>query len=415
MHKRIEKLVVVGGGTAGWMAAALVKRVLGNQVAVEVVESETIGTIGVGEATIPPIHYLNAVLGISEADFLRETNGSIKLAISFEGWRVPGESYFHTFGVPGRNHAFCDFQHFWARGLRLGQTRSLWDYDLNYLACKTGRFGRPRSQDPFLDVPYAYHFDSGLYGQYLRKICEANEVKRTEGLIEQVLLEPESGHVRALKLQDGREVIGDLFVDCSGMRGLLIQQALGVPYEDWSHWLPCDRALAVPSERLASTLPYTRAIAHAAGWQWQIPLQHRIGNGLVYSSRHISDDEATATLMANLPAPALAEPKLIRFRTGRTRDAWAKNVCAIGLSGGFLEPLESTSIYLIQSAIVRLLKLFPHEGITQALVDEYNAQSKLEYETIRDFIILHYHVNERPDTGFWQDVRHMAVPERLRN
>ena len=415
MQKRVAKVVVVGGGTAGWMSAALIRRILGTQVAVEVVESETIGTVGVGEATIPPIHHLNAVLGISEAEFLRETNGSIKLAISFEGWRVPGESYFHTFGVPGRNHAFCDFQHFWARGLRLGQTRSLWDYDLNYLACKTGRFGRPRTQDPFLDVPYAYHFDSGLYGQFLRKICVANGVKRTEGLIEQVLLAPESGHVRTLRLQDGREVSGDLFVDCSGMRGLLIQQKLEVPYEDWSHWLPCDRALAVPTERLPHTLPYTRSIAHDAGWQWQIPLQHRIGNGLVYSSRHLSDDEATATLMANLPAPALAEPKLIRFRTGRVRDTWARNVCAIGLSGGFLEPLESTSIYLIQSAIVRLLKLFPHEGITQALVDEYNAQSKLEYETIRDFIILHYHVNERPDTGFWRDVRHMAVPERLRD
>jgi tryptophan halogenase len=415
MSRRIEKVVVVGGGTAGWMSAALIRRVLGTQVSVEVVESATIGTVGVGEATIPPIQHLNAVLGISESEFLRETCASIKLAISFEGWRVPGESYFHTFGAAGRNHAFCDFQHFWARGLRLGQTRSLWDYDLNYLCCKTGRFGRPRTHDPFLEVPYAYHFDSGLYGQYLRRISEANGVKRTEGLISHALVDPESGHVRTLRLQDGREVHGDLFVDCSGMRGLLIQQQLEVPYDDWSHWLPCDRALAVPSERLPPTVPYTRSIAHQAGWQWQIPLQHRIGNGLVYSSRHISDDEAAATLMANLPAPALAEPRLIRFRTGRVRDTWVKNVCAVGLSGGFLEPLESTSIYLIQSAIVRLLKLFPHAGITQALVDEYNAQSKLEYETIRDFIILHYHVNERPDAGFWRDVRHMDVPERLRD
>lgn len=414
MSRHIKKVVVVGGGTAGWMSAALIRRVLGTQVVVEVVESEAIGIVGVGEATIPPIQYVNAVLGISEAEFLRETRASIKLAIRFEGWRVPGEDYFHTFGVPGRNHAFCDFQHFWARGLALGHTRSLWDYDLNYLCCKAGRFGRPRTQDPFVDVPFAYHFDSGLYGQFLRKISEANGVQRTEGLISHVTLNPETGDVRTLHLQDGRQVQGDLFVDCSGMRGLLIQQQLQVPYEDWSHWLPCDRALAVPSERLAATLPYTRSIAHQAGWQWQIPLQHRIGNGLVYCSRYLSDDEAAATLLANLPAPALSEARLIRFRTGRTRDAWARNVCAVGLSSGFLEPLESTSIYLIQSAIVRLLKLFPHEGITPALVDEYNAQSKLEYETIRDFIILHYHVNERPDTGFWRDVRHMSVPDRLR-
>jgi tryptophan halogenase len=415
MSRCITKVVVVGGGTAGWMSAALIRRVLGTQVAVELVESEAIGIVGVGEATIPPIQVLNSVLGIPEGEFLRETRASIKLAIRFEGWRVPGESYFHTFGTPGQNHAFCDFQHFWRRGQQLGRAQGLWDYDLNYLCCERGLFGRPRTQDPFLDVPYAYHFDSGLYGQYLRKISQANGVTRTEGLISQVLLDPESGHVRTLRLQDGREVHGDLFVDCSGMRGLLIQQQLDVGYEDWSHWLPCDRALAVPSERLAHTLPYTRSIAHRAGWQWQIPLQHRIGNGLVYSSRHISDDEAVATLLGNLPGPALAEPRVIPFRTGRVREQWARNVCAVGLSSGFLEPLESTSIYLIQSAIVRLLKLFPHQGITPALVDEYNAQSRLEYETIRDFIILHYHVNERTDSAFWHEVRHMSVPQRLRD
>jgi len=276
-------------------------------------------------------------------------------------------------------------------------------------------FGRPRSQDPFLEVPHAYHFDSGLYGQYLRRISEANGVVRTEGLIAQVSTDAVSGHVHTLRLQDGRAVQGDLFIDCSGMRGLLIQQTLGVGYDDWSHWLPCDRALAVPSERLATTLPYTRSIAHPAGWQWQIPLQHRIGNGLVYSSRHMSDDEAAATLLANLPAPALAEPRLIPFRTGRARAQWARNVCAVGLSSGFLEPLESTSIHLIQSAVVRLLKLFPHQGITPALVDEYNTQSKQEFETIRDFIILHYHLNERPDSDFWRDARNMAVPPRLRD
>jgi tryptophan 7-halogenase len=405
MGERFAKVVVVGGGTAGWMSAALIRRVLGAQVAV----------VGVGEATIPPIQVLNAVLGIPEGEFLRETRASIKLAIRFEGWRRPGESYLHTFGTPGRNHAFCDFQHFWRRGQQLGVAGSLWDYDLNALCCEAGVFGRPRTQDPFLEVPHAYHFDSGLYGQYLRRISEANGVVRTEGLIARVVTDPVSGHVRALCLEDGRTVQGDLFVDCSGMRGLLIQQTLGVGYDDWSHWLPCDRALAVPSERLPTTRPYTRSIAHRAGWQWQIPLQHRIGNGLVYSSRHMSDDEAVATLMANLPAPALGEPRRIPFRTGRARAQWARNVCAVGLSSGFLEPLESTSIHLIQSAIVRLLKLFPHEGITPALVEAYNAQSAQEFETIRDFIILHYHLNERPDSDFWRDLRHMAVPPRLRD
>ena len=413
MSNPISKVVIVGGGTAGWMSAALLRKVLGDKIAIELVESEQIGIVGVGEATIPPIQHVNSVLGIDEAEFLRETKATIKLAIRFENWRVRGEQYYHTFGAPGRSQAFCHFHHFWNRARLAGHHSNLWDYDLSYLACEANKFAKLQVQDPIWELPYAYHFDSSLYGQYLRRYSEARGVVRTEGLIQDVKLDPESGAVTAVALQGGGEVSGDLFVDCSGGRGLLIRQALGTGFEDWSHWLPCDRAMAVPSERFAQTLPFTRSIAHSAGWQWRIPLQHRNGNGLVFSSRHYSDDEAADLLLANLDSKPVGDPKIIPFRTGRTRKQWNRNVVAVGLSSGFLEPLESTSIYLIQSAIVRLLHLFPHAGVTESLVDEYNRQSATEWELIRDFIILHYHVNERDDSQFWRDLRRMDVPERL--
>ena len=411
----IKKCVVVGGGTAGWMTAALMAKLLGNKITIELVESEDIGIVGVGEATIPPIQNVNRVLGIDEAEFLRETNATIKLAIRFENWRVPGERYFHTFGTSGQGLAFCPFHHFWTRAQQLGYTSNLWDYDLNYLCCDEGKFAKLETKNKDFELPYAYHFDSSLYGAFLRKYSEKMGVTRTEGLIEHAVIDHDSGHIKSLKLKNGKEVHGDLFVDCSGARGLLINKYLGTGYEDWSHWLPCDTAIAVPSERFENTLPYTRAIAHQAGWQWRIPLQHRNGNGLVYCSRYYSDDEASNLLLNNLDSTAIGDPRIIRFRTGRTRKQWNRNVVAIGLSSGFLEPLESTSIYLIQSAIVRLIHLFPHEAVTRALQEEYNRQSKLEYELIRDFIILHYHVNERDDHQFWRDVRRMDVPERLRH
>ena len=415
MEKLTKKVVVVGGGTAGWMSAALLSRVLGQQVQIELVESDAIGIIGVGEATIPPIQHVNAVLGLDEAEFLRETKASIKLAIRFENWRVRGEQYYHTFGAPGRSQAFCHFHHFWTRAQQAGQHSNLWDYDLNYLCCEEGKFAKMKVSDPMFELPYAYHFDSSLYGQYLRRYSEARGVTRTEGLIRKVDLDPESGHVTRLGLDNGRQVEGDFFIDCSGGRGLLIQQQLGVGFEDWGHWLPCDRALAIPSKRFDQTAPYTRSIAHGAGWQWRIPLQHRNGNGLVYSSRHYSDDQAADILLSHLDSEALEdEPRLIRFRTGRARKQWHRNVVAIGLSSGFLEPLESTSIYLIQSAIVRLVKMFPHAGVLPTMVDEYNRQSQVEFEYIRDFIILHYHLNEREDTQFWRDLREMEVPSRLK-
>ena len=389
----IKKVVVVGGGTAGWMSAALLKRVLGDTVDIELVESEQIGIVGVGEATIPPIQHVNAVLGVDEAEFLRETKSTIKLAIRFENWRVQGEKYYHTFGAPGRSQAFCNFHHFWTRAQQAGHKSNLWDYDLNYLCAEAGKFAKLQVDDPMWELHYAYHFDASLYGAFLRKYSEKRGVKRTEGMIDQVNINPESGHVESLALRDGQLITGDFFIDCSGIRGLLIHKTLNTGYEDWSHWLPCDRAMAVPTERFKETLPFTRAIAHSAGWQWRIPLQHRNGNGLVYSSNHYSDDEAASILMGNLESKAIGDPKIIPFRTGRTRKQWNRNVVAVGLSSGFLEPLESTSIYLIQSAIVRLTHLFPHAGVTDELVEEYNRQSKIEYELIRDFIILHYYLN----------------------
>ena len=413
MKNIIKKVVIVGGGTAGWMSAALLKKVIGTPIDVVLIESEEIGTVGVGEATIPPIRLVNNVLGINEAEFLRETKATMKLAIKFENWRVPGEGYFHTFGAPGKSMAFCQFHHFWKRAQMLGHDSDLWQYDLNYLCAIEGRFAHFNTQDPILELPYAYHFDASLYARFLRKFCEKIGVTRVEGLIENVAQDPQSGHIQSVKLQSGQVIEGDLFIDCSGFKGLLIQQTLGTGYDDWSHLLPCDSAVAVPSERFEKTLPYTRAIAHSAGWQWRIPLQHRNGNGLVYCTSHCSDDEAAHTLLSNLDSQPLGEPKVIRFKTGRRRQQWHKNVIAVGLSSGFLEPLESTSIHLIQSAIVRLIHLFPHNGINAANVAEYNQQSELEYEQIRDFLILHYHVNERTDSQFWRNMRDMQVPESL--
>ena len=413
MSRRVKSVVVVGGGTAGWMAAALIAKVIGKSVRIDLVESEAIGVIGVGEATIPPIQTLNSVLGINEVDFLRETKATIKLAIRFENWGQQGQSYYHTFGTSGRNLGFCPFHHFHTRARQSGMAVNYWDYDLNYLCAEAGKFAPTSGHDPIWDMPYAYHFDSALYGQFLRRLSEGMGVRRTEGRIEEVRRCATSGDVTSVVLDDGREISGDLFIDCSGQRGLLIQQALRTGYEDWDHWLPCDRAMAVPSERFATTTPYTRAIAHQAGWQWRIPLQHRNGNGLVYSSRHTTDEQAAQLLLGHLDSRALDEPRTIAFRTGRARRQWNRNVVAVGLSSGFLEPLESTSIYLIQSAIVRLLNLFPQDQNSAALRDEYNRQSQREYELIRDFIILHYHANARDHAPFWRDLREMALPDRL--
>lgn len=413
MQDPVRKVVIAGGGTAGWMTAALLKKVLQAQVDIELVESEDVGTIGVGEATIPPIQTFNQFLGLDEKAFLRETNGTIKLAIAFENWRKQGESYFHTFGAPGATLGICGFQHYWLRARKAGLDASLWDFDLNYLGCKAGKFNKIQSENPVYNMGYAYHFDSTLYGQFLRRLAEQAGAKRTEGMIEHVSLNTKTGFVNGLQLTDGRQVTGDFFIDCTGMRSLLLQKALGVAYEDWSHWLAADSALAVPSQRHQQTAPYTRSIAREVGWQWRIPLTHRNGNGLVYSSAYLNDDKARNMLMDNLDTEALDEPRKIRFKTGRAEKQWHKNVVAIGLSSGFLEPLESTSIHLIQSAIVRLLKMFPNNAVTPSMEALYNEESKDEYETIRDFIILHYYLNERDDSDFWQDMQRLTLPDRL--
>lgn len=411
----IKKLVIAGGGTAGWMTAALASKLLAPNVAIELVESESIGIVGVGEATIPPIQAFNQVMGLDEREFLRETNGTIKLAIKFENWRTQGESYFHTFGAPGAQMGFCNFNHFWQRAKALGDTHSIWDYDINYLFCEQNGFNQINTQNPLYQVPYAYHFDSSLYGRYMRKLAENAGVVRTEGIIDHVAQDPHSGFITSLTLQSGQVVEGDMFIDCTGIRALLIQKTLGVAYENWSDLLPANSAIAVQTDRHETLVPYTRSIAHAKGWQWQIPLTHRNGNGIVFSDKYMSDDEARATLLANLTAKTVNEPRVIKFTTGRTTQQWCKNVVAVGLSSGFLEPLESTSIHLIQSAVVRLMKLFPQQAIEQSAIDAFNAESKTEYETIRDFIILHYYVNERDDSDFWRDMRALNIPDRLRH
>jgi len=413
MDKAINKVVILGGGTAGWMSASLLKKLLGSAIEVELVESETIGTIGVGEATIPPIKLFNTALGINEAEFIRETKATIKLGIKFDNWKEQGDSYYHTFGAAGKSLAFCQFHHLLKRSQELGNDSHLWEYDLNYLCSEANKFAQINSKDPILELPSAYHFDASLYAVYLRKFSERVGVKRTEGLVEDVVQCQQTGFIKSLLLKDGLNIEGDLFIDCSGMAAILIEKKLRTGFEDWSHWLRCDRALAVPSKRFDTTHPYTRSIAHSAGWQWRIPLQHRNGNGLVFSSTHYSEEEASNILLSNLDSEALGDPMLIKYRTGRARKQWNKNVIAIGLSSGFLEPLESTSIHLIQSAIVRLVHLFPHKGINLSSIKQYNKQSQIEFEQIRDFIILHYHVNQRNDSQFWRDLREMEIPDSL--
>ncbi|MBA6224194.1 tryptophan 7-halogenase [Colwellia sp. MB02u-18] len=414
MSNDIRNVVIAGGGTAGWMTASLMRKVLPESIHITLIESEQIGIVGVGEATIPPIHIFNNYIGLDEKEFLIETKATIKLAIKFEHWKKQGEHYFHTFGAPGANIGFCSFQHYFFRAKKAGLSASIWDFDLNYLCSASAKFNKINTKNPLYDLQYAYHFDSELYGKLLRRKSEQAGVRRIEGIIDHIKIDPITGFIDKLKLKTGVEVEGDLFIDCTGQRGLLIKEALGVAYESWSKYLPADSAIAVPTERLESPLPYTKSIAHDIGWQWQIPLAHRNGNGIVYSSQYTSDDIALQTLTSNLHGKMLDTPKTIRFNTGRSEKQWHKNVIAIGMSSGFLEPLESTSIHLIQSSIVRLLKMFPNHGIKEEVVSLYNSESKKELEQIRDFIILHYHVNERNGDDFWNDMKNMDVPSRLK-
>ncbi len=415
-NKPVREVVILGGGTAGWISASLLVKLLGKSIRITLVESDEIGIIGVGEATIPPIMTFNAALGIDEKAFVRATKGTIKLGIEFENWRQIGDRYMHAFGSIGKEFPSCNFHHFWVRSQKLGMPYDFWDFSLAYQAAVQHKFGHLAKIDG-VNLPglsYAYHFDAGLYAQFLRQFSENLGVRRIEGKVSQVLRHADNGDVATLVLQNGEQVNGDLFIDCSGLHALLIEKTLNTGYEDWSHWLPADSALAVPCASVEPITPYTKSIAHAKGWQWRIPLQHRIGNGFVYSSKYCSDEEAKATLLANLDGAPLAEPRKISFKTGRRRKQWSHNVVSIGLSSGFLEPLESTSIHLIQSGVLRLLKFFPNNGISPAMRDEFNRLSQIEFEQIRDFIILHYKLNERTDSQYWLDCARMDVPETLR-
>ncbi len=414
----LQHVVIVGGGTSGWMTAAMLAKVLQGKVAITLVESDEIGIVGVGEATIPPIRLFNKILEIDEDEFVRETMGSFKLGIEFVNWGRLGERYLHGFGGFGQQLWTVDFHQYWLKMWLAGKAPDLERYSITRMACRANRFMRPAEDmpnSPLSQITYAFHFDASMYARYLRRYAEARGVRRVEGLIGHVQLHAHNGHVQSLQLKDGRRVEGDFFIDCSGFRGLLIEQTLGTGWEDWSHWLPCDRAVAVPCEGQPEITPYTRSTAHRAGWQWRIPLQHRTGNGHVYSSRHVSDDEAAATLLANLDGKPLAEPRLLRFTAGMRRKMWNRNVVAIGLASGFLEPLESTSIHLVQAAIGKLLTLFPTKGFNAPDIDEFNAQMDFEYTRVRDFIILHYHLNQRTDSPFWTACREMDVPASLKH
>lgn len=414
--KQVKRIVIVGGGSAGWMSAAAISNALGKSAEITLIESEAIGTVGVGEATIPPIRQFNQRLGISEADFLRATKGSFKLGIEFAGWTKAGESYFHPFGHYGADFdVHVPFHHYWlADHIGGGQAGPLDDYSICYTASKSGRFTHP-NRDPRQvqsRLDYAYHFDATLYAVYLRTYAEARHVVRIEGRVSDVKLNPENGHIQSVQLDDGQSLEGDLFLDCTGFVGVLIERAMKTGYEDWSKWLPCNRAVAIPSESSGDPLPYTRSICREAGWQWRIPLQHRTGNGYVYCDRFSSREKAEQVLRNNIDGAPLSDAKHLRFVTGRRKKFWNKNCVAVGLSAGFMEPLESTSLHLIQFAIMRLLTLFPDIEMSPLLAEEYNRLTTAEYERIRDFLVLHYIANER-DEPFWKEMAALDISNKL--
>ena len=412
---RIRRIVIVGGGTAGWMAAALLAKALGAGVAIRLVESAEIGTVGVGEATIPQIRHINRFLGLDEDDMLRAVHGTYKLGVQLNGFGRLGDSYLHAFGDLGLPLGLTPFHHYWLRSRSRADAPDLWAYSLNAAAAAENRFAPLEKvpDSPIGGIRYAYHFDASRYAQYLREHIAPGAVQRIEGKVVDVRLRAGDGFIESLQLDNGEIVEGDFFIDCSGFRGLLIEGALNTGYENWQHWLPCDRALAVASAPGGPMRPYTQASARTAGWQWRIPLRHRVGNGHVYCSRFISDDEAASQLLANLETEALGDPRPLRFVTGMRALAWNRNCLALGLAAGFMEPLESTSIHLVQSGINRLLAMFPDRHCEQQLVDEYNRQTRFEYERVRDFLILHYKATERTDTPFWQQCGAMDIPPAL--
>jgi tryptophan halogenase len=409
MPRLPRRIVIAGGGTAGWMAAAAIARTLGPVAELTLVESDAIGTIGVGESTIPPLVAYNRLLGIGEADFMRATQATFKLGIMFENWKAQGARYFHSFGGTGKDHWSAGFQHFWLHGQTQGHHQSYDDYCLELKAAEAGKFAHL----PDDRINYAYQLDSSLYAGFLRRMAEADGCRRVEGRIAGVELNSENGSIAALRLDGERRIEGDLFIDCTGFRALLIEGALHAGFDDWTHWLPCDAAVAIQTANVRPPLPYTRAIAHDAGWQWRIPLQHRAGNGIVYCSRYLDHDAALERLLGSIEGKTLTEPNRIRFTTGARRRQWHRNCIAIGLSSGFMEPLESTSIHLIQRAVLRLLRMLPAGRPSPRDIAEFNDQQFTDMEQIRDFLILHYKATERRDSPFWRHCAAMTVPESL--
>ncbi len=407
---KVQNVVIVGGGTAGWTAAASIARLIGANLNVVLVESDAIGTVGVGEATIPPFRTMHRLLKVNEAEFLAGVQGTIKLGISFENWRAVGHEYTHSFGVTGQGCWAAGFQHFWLKARELGFAEDYGHYAPELMAAKAGKFGLLQQDE----LSYAYHIDATSYAEFLRQHAEQDGVTRVEGKITDVH-QTESGDISEVVLESGQVVKGDLFIDCSGFASLLMDKALKTEFEDWTHWLPCDRAIAVQTTSAGEPIPYTRSIARESGWQWRIPLQTRVGNGLVYCSEFMSDDEARNTLLGNLEGEVITEPRVLRFRTGQRVKHWNRNCIALGLAAGFLEPLESTSIHLIQRGVIRLLQMFPYSGIVDSDRDEFNRQMDTEFRYIRDFIIMHYHVTERTDSGFWRRCRDMDIPDSLKH
>jgi tryptophan halogenase len=403
------KVVIAGGGTAGWMTAAALSGTLGDCVELTLVESDAIGTIGVGESTIPPMVLFNRLLGIGEAEFMAATQATFKLGIKFENWKDVGESYFHSFGTTGKDHWSAGFQHFWLHGLTQGITHSYDDYCLELKAALESKFAHL----PDDKMNYAYQLDSSLYAAFLRKRAERDGVTRIEGRIAEVELDGASGNIAALRLDGDRRIDGDLFVDCTGFRALLIEGALHAGFDDWTHYLPCDSAIAVQTASVRPPVPYTRAIAHDAGWQWRIPLQHRQGNGIVYCSRYLDKDAALERLLGSVEGQVLTQPNVIRYTTGARRKQWHRNCVAIGLSGGFMEPLESTSIHLIQRAVLRLIRMLPGGPVSERDIAEFNDQQLTDMDQIRDFLILHYKVTERRDSPFWRHCAALPMPDSL--
>jgi tryptophan halogenase len=413
---RLRSIIIVGGGTAGWMTAAALARFLKDGFTkVTLIESDAIGTVGVGESTIPQIRIFNRMLGLDENDFVRKTQATFKLAIEFFDWTRPGSHYYHPFGPYGIDMEGVSFHAYWLKLMRMGEAAGLDEYSLQALAAREGKFMRPinAGNSPLSNIAYAFQFDASLFARYLRSYSEERGVVRKEGRIVDIALRGEDGFIESLALESGERLDADFFIDCSGFRGLLIEQTLKTGFVDWSHWLLNDRAVAIPCASGGARNPVTRATARPAGWQWRIPLQHRVGNGYVYSSAHVSDDEALATLLANLDGEPLADPNLLRFKAGRRNLFWNKNCCAIGLSAGFLEPLESQSIHLIQVGVSRLMSMFPTRRPAQAEIDRYNRVMTYEFERIRDFIVLHYNATERNDTPYWDYCRTMRIPDEL--